>query len=144
MTPTFKAFVFFDSAKVIKALDAATRRNLSKVGAFLRTRERSLIRKRKASAPAGSPPSSHAGDLRRLIFFGYDLATKTVVVGPAPFRKGEAPRLLEFGGTVTRRDRRGRSVRQTYRGNPFAKPALDAENAAGTIPEAWRNSVRSN
>jgi len=34
----------------------------------------------------GSLPSSHVGTLRRLIFFGYDLSARSVVIGPAPLR----------------------------------------------------------
>jgi hypothetical protein len=134
--------LFFDTAKVIRSLDAASRKALSKAGAFIRTRAKSSIRKRKSVAPAGKPPSSHTGDLKRLIFFGYDTTAKSVVIGPAKFRTGEAPNLLEFGGQIVRRGRGGKPTTQHYKGNAFMGPALNAEVAAGTIPEQWRNSVR--
>jgi len=75
---------FFDSEKVLKSVDAATRRVLSKMGAFVRQRARTFIRKapkintktgervkrgrrakglkvHDAIAPPGQPPYYHAG-----------------------------------------------------------------------------------
>jgi len=117
---------FFDRKAVTDAIDAGTRKVLSKFGAFVRTRARSSIRTRKKSSPPGQPPSSHAGDLKRLIFFAYDAVSKSLIVGPIPFRKGEAPRLLEHGGTTTVKTRSGSKVKH-YRGNPFMEPAAKAE-----------------
>ncbi len=117
---------FFDSSAVTDALDAGTRKVLSKFGAYVRTRARTSIRTRKKSAAPGSPPSSHAGDLKRLILFAYDAVNKSLVVGPVPFRKGEAPSLLEHGGTTTVKTKTGSKVKH-YRGNPFMAPAAKAE-----------------
>lgn len=101
---------FFDRAAVLSAVSAAERRVLAKFGAFVRRRAKSSIRKRKRSAPPGSPPSSHRGDLRRLIFFGLDPVSRSVVVGPVVFDKARpqtpgAPEALEHAGAVTRRVR---------------------------------------
>ena len=120
--------LFFDSPRVRRAMDTATRQALGRAGAFIRRRAKSSIRRRKGISQPGQPPHSHAGHLRRLIFFG-----------PVPFKQGEAPRLLEFGGTVTRRTRRRRR-RMTYRKHPFMGPALAAE--LPQLPQRWRNSVR--
>lgn len=114
---------FFDTKAVRDAVDAGTRKALSKFGAFVRQRARSSIRTRKKSSPPGQPPSSHEGSLKRLIFFAYDAEKKTVVIGPVPFRTGAAPALLEYGGAVPRKS--GRPKR--YRGNPFMAPAAAAE-----------------
>lgn len=134
---------FFDRKVVIDAVDRATRKALSKAGAFIRTRSKSSIRSRKKVSAPGSPPSSHTGDLKKRIFFGYEPATKSVVVGPVRFRAGEAPRLLEFGGQARRRSH-GKTRAVAYRPRPFMGPALQKEIAAGTIPKLWSNSVRSN
>ena len=124
--------LFFDTPRVQREVDAATRRALGKAGAFIRQRARTSIR---------NPPSSHAGHLRRLIFFAYDPAGQTVVIGPVPFRKGEAPRLLEFGGTTTHRSRStGRTRRRVYRKRSFMGPAMEAETP--NLPGFFRNSVR--
>ncbi len=117
---------FLDRAAVTSAVDAGKRRALAKAGAFVRRRARSSIRKRKAVSAPGQPPSSHSGELRKLLFFAYDPGTQSVVVGPARFRRGEAPPLLEYGGTVVRRTETGAEAHR-YRARPFMGPALAAE-----------------
>jgi hypothetical protein len=102
---------FFDRDSVISAMDKATRKALSKAGAFIRTRARSSMRRRKSASSPGSPPSVHKGTLKNLLFFSWDPATKSVVIGPEKFARGEAPNLNEFGGTVTRQ----RTVRVSTR-----------------------------
>ncbi len=118
---------FFDRPAVIHRLNAAKRQVLSKAGAFVRTAARRSIRPRKKTAKAGSPPSSHTGLLRRLIFFGYDGDRETVVIGPKLFRKKDPtiPQLLEHGGTATHW-RSGKSL--TYDAFPYMRPAMEAES----------------
>src|SRR4051812_25246821 len=91
--------MFFDRGKVLAAADAATRRVLSKFGAFVRQRARSSIRSRKKVSAPGGPPSSHVGTLKQSILFGYDAARKSVVIGPVAFRgSGMGAAALEEGG----------------------------------------------
>lgn len=108
---------FFDKAAVLRAVDAGTRKALSKFGAFVRRDAKSSVRKRKATAEPGSPPSSHTAKLKNLVFFSYDADQKSVVTGPLAFGTGTVPRLLEEGGT----NAKGRF----YRPFPFMKPAFD-------------------
>ena len=106
------------------------------------------IRPRKRNSRPGEPPSSHAGHLRRLILFGYDRQSDTVVVGPVGFRRSRAPNVLKFGGrTIVERrgklrgggrNREKRTVRIAAR--PYMRLALDKEGA--NLPKVWRNSVR--
>lgn len=131
---------FFDKAAVKKQLDAGVRKQLSKIGAFVRTRARSSIRTRKAVSDPGNPPSSHVGTLKKLLYFAFDPETKSVVIGPVAFGKGEAPGLLERGGRTTKRGRRGETRRLTYRARPFMKPAGDEE--AKRNRDLFRNMVR--
>jgi len=133
--------MFFDRAKVVRAADKASRTALSKAGAFIRQSARTSIRPRKGISPPGSPPYSHTGDLRRRILFGYDASSKSVVVGPLRFKKGEAPPLLEFGGTAKRVKRGGKKVTAVYRPRAFMGPALERE--APKLPRMWANSVKS-
>ncbi len=102
---------FFDREAVLKAVDRARQRNLSKAGAYVRQRARSLIRTRKRVSRAGEPPSSHAGLLRHYLFFAYDRETQSVVVGPAALNQyylagdgrptqGTVPQVLEKGGQI--------------------------------------------
>lgn len=122
------ALAFFDSAKVMAMVDAKRRRALSKFGAFVRRKARSSIRKRKKLSEPGSPPSSHVGTLKNLIYFAYDTSRNSVVVGPTPFRgKAVAPALLERGGSSSQRTKSGRARSTQYRARPFMKPAYEAE-----------------
>ncbi len=154
--------MFFDAPKVKNAVDRAKRRALSKGGAFIRRSAKSSIRKRKAEAQPGKPPSSHEGSLKRLIFFGYDEVTDSTVVGPVPF-KGKAAPLIEFGGTIRTKRRRfvpvgkvGRGAggkftkrklrrvpagtRMTYQPHPYMAPALEKNKQV--LPKVWANSIR--
>lgn len=92
---------FFDRKAVMNGVDRATRKVFSKFGAFVRTRSKTSIRKRKGSAPPGKPPYSHKGQLKRLIFFAFDKDRQSVVIGPTLIdRPTGAPETLEHGDTV--------------------------------------------
>lgn len=134
--------LFFDRQAVISKVDAATRRVLSKFGAFVRRSAKSSIRKRKKAAPPGQPPSSHTGLLKKFIFFGYDAARQSVVIGPTRLNqkgRGEAPPLLEYGGNTTLK-RGGKKRRVTYQARPYMGPAFEKEKPQ--LPAMWRGSVR--
>lgn len=134
--------VFFDRQAVISKVDAASRKVLSKFGAFVRRSAKSSIRKRKKPAPPGSPPSSHTGLLKKFIFFGYDTDARSVVIGPTRLNqkgRGEAPPLLEYGGKTTLK-RRGKRKRTTYKARPYMGPAFEKEKPQ--LPAMWRDSVR--
>jgi len=134
--------LFFDRQAVISKVDAATRRVLSKFGAFVRRSAKSSIRKRKRPAPPGQPPSSHTGLLKKFIFFGYDPARQSVVIGPVRLNqkgRGEAPPLLEYGGKATL-VRRGKKKRTTYQARPYMGPAFEKEKPQ--LPAMWRGSIR--
>ena len=148
---------FFDDSKIERAVERANKRNLSKVGAFIRRRGRSSIRKRKKVSRPGKPPSSHTSDRTvsiKNILFGFDAVNESVIIGPVRLhgQKGIVPSLLEFGGSTTIVSRGPRdtfggraiiSKRAKYKARPFMGPALDSEVAAGTIPQVWSGSVRA-
>ena len=138
--------MFFDRKPVMRAAGRATRRVLSRFGAFVRRTARSSIRRRKRVSDPGQPPSSHAGDLRQGILFGYDDRRDSVVIGPRPFNaknSQDALEMLEHGGTTWRRfgyGSRRRRVRATYQARPFMGPAMEKEEPK--LPQMWRDSVR--
>ncbi len=138
--------MFFDRKAVTRRVDKATRRVLSRFGAFVRTAARSKIRTRKAVSTPGNPPSSHLGLLKRFIYFGYDPARETVVIGPMPLHGrgyGNALEALEYGGTFTRYTggrRRKRRYRAKYKARPFMGPAFEQEKPK--LPQMWRDSVK--
>ena len=132
--------LFFDRAAVTGSVDKATRKVLSKFGAFVRQSARTSIRKRKATSEPEQPPSSHTGLLKRNIFFVFSPETRSVVIGPILLNKGtDAPRILEHGETVVRR-RRNRRVRIKYERRPYMGPAFEKEQSQ--LPALWRNSVK--
>ncbi|HOQ61483.1 MAG TPA: hypothetical protein PKZ08_12740 [Vicinamibacterales bacterium] len=134
--------LFFDKKAVRDKVDAGTRRVLSKFGAFVRRTARGSIRKRKKPSPPGQPPSSHVGLLKKFIFFGYEPAKRSVVIGPVRLSqkgRGEAPHLLEYGGTGTVQ-RKGKRRRAKIRARPFMAPAAEKEHPK--LPAMWRDSVR--
>ena len=132
--------LFFDRARVTNAVDRTTRKNLSRFGAFVRKRARSSIRKRRRISNPGQPPSSHTGLLKRNIFFVYEPARRSVVIGPVLLNSSSgAPELLEHGGTVVRKVG-GRRVRMTYQPRPYMGPAFETEQ--DNLSRLWRNSVK--
>lgn len=147
MTPKFKAFkgMFFDRAKVINAVDQATRKVLSKFGAFVRTAAKSSIRTRKKAVSApGQPPFSKTGLLKKFLFFGFDPSTRSVVIGPAKLNTGsDAPEVLEHGGSTTVFSRRnGKRITKRVRieRRPYMQPALEKEKSK--LGPLWLNSVK--
>lgn len=110
-----KTDLFFDRNRVVNAVGLAAAKSLSRGGAYVRRRARSLVRYRKRASAPGKPPSAHGNwsPLRELIHFNYDPATKSVVVGPAIFgtQGGRVPGVLERGGLAPGR----RNPRRTTR-----------------------------
>ena len=139
--------MFFDSKGVVRRVDKATRRVLSRFGAYVRTAARSSIRRRKRISRPGEPPSSHGGLLKRYILFGYDTGRRSVVIGPMKLNQkvGNAPEALEHGGVsvITEWAPRGekrptRRVRIAAR--PFMGPAMAQEKPK--LPKMWADSIR--
>ena len=149
--------MFFDRAKVASAVDSATRKVLGRFGAFVRTAARSSIKKapyltrktrgkertdfRHKSSRPGRPPYSQTGLLKKFIFFGYDPARQSVVIGPAALntKNTDAPKTLEHGGTTTL-DVGKRKKRITIKARPFMGPAFEKEKPK--LPQMWQDSVK--
>jgi hypothetical protein len=134
--------MFFDRKAVTSRVDRTTRRVLSKFGAFVRTTARHSIRARKKISAPGQPPSSHTGLLKKFIYFGYDPRKESVVIGPVRLSqrgRGEAPHLLEYGGTTTLK-RDGKRKRARFRARPFMGPAFAKEQPK--LPAMWKGSIK--
>lgn len=144
---------FFDRPAVQRALDRTTRRSLSHGGGLVRKIGRRSIRKApagKVSRP-GQPPFSHPPHLLRdKIFYAWDPATNSLVIGPAKLNKpGSAPATLEQGGegTILLRGRRRQDGsreptvvrRARFKARPYMAPAL--AKAAPKLAEMFRDQL---
>lgn len=153
--------MFFDAPKVMRSVDAATRRVLSKFGAYVRTAAqssmlghvtrkgfgaKSKVTNRKGTSKPGQPPTPHTGDLVKFIFFGYDAMRQSVVVGPTRLNKvsfsedmmptrGTVPENLEYGGTAY--------VLEEWTGNHWRRRDLRRRGSVSDVG-AIRESGKSN
>ena len=150
MTMKQAAGGFFDRAKVKRAVDAATRRVLSKFGAFVRRRARSSIRARKAVSEPGQPPTNRTGVLRDGIIFAYEQSFRpNVVIGPVLTNQsarahraaqGTVPQVLEEGGEIIVKTKK-QSRLARIQARPYMQPAFEKEKQL-TLPQLWKGSVK--
>lgn len=96
-----------------RAAERASRRSVVRSLAFIRTKTRSnVLRRRKKVSQPGKPPSVHSKDPTKSlkkIRFDYDNQSMSGVVGPVHFKANRygvrsqttTPNTLEFGGTLT-------------------------------------------
>ena len=162
--------LFFDRALIIARVNIGVRDVFSKFGAYVRTRAKSSIRRRKRPSIPGMPPSSHVGTLRDLIYFGYDPFERSVVIGPTPtnqvFFKGDGSpvsgtgaQVLEEGGQIrilevfkygrwqradlrSRRKLAGLKTRlRTIAIAPRPYMGPAAEIERSKLPTMWQNSI---
>lgn len=156
---------FFDREAVLRRTEAAERKVLSRAGAFVRTRARTSIKRRKGISAPGTPPNAHikGTDGVKKILFMYDPRKATVIIGPVKFNSHgnvTVPGLLEYGGTKrdevtvtrTRSKQKGskgrftgaiksrRRINHRYLARPFMRPALALE--APKFPQLWKDAVR--
>jgi len=98
-------------------------------GALIRTIARRSIRKRKRPSMPGESPTNQTGLLKRFLFYSWDGATQSVVIGPEklPGARGEAPKVLEYG-------------KANFAARPFMRPSLDA--AMAKLPELWNGAIK--
>jgi hypothetical protein len=150
---------FFDRAAVGDRVPPAIRQALSKFGAFVRKRAKSSLKYKDGTSAPGQPAAVHRSDrftrttkskgktkvqhaspLRELLFFSFDQAQRSVVIGPAAGgpRSG-APENLEKGGqAVVGRGAARRSV--SIRARPTMGLAFAAE--LPSAPDNFRDLIR--
>ena len=122
-------------AKVRDSSPAARSVHRRRVKAWERGGRKGPRPKIKRRSRPGEPPAAPSrSPLNSRLFFSYDAATKGVVVGPARFRSGKVPRLLEFGGKTKRGKRR-----VVIAPRPFMRPA--AEKVAPRLAGEFRNQI---
>lgn len=93
---------FFDRKAVAEEVGKGAAQALARAGAFVRTKGRSLLRRRKGPSAPGSPPSVHSSDrfaTLKNILFAWDSRTKSVVVGPVRLNLVNRIKLATGGST---------------------------------------------
>jgi hypothetical protein len=134
--------MFFTSPEVIRAMDDATYRALLRFGQYVRKTARHSIKSGEGPSAPGTPPHSQTGLLKGHIYYGFDPAQRSVVIGPAllrgahGYREATVPEVLEYGGAVRGRDRK----RRGYPDRPYMGPAFEAGQEK--LDEFWRDSVK--
>lgn len=149
---------FFDRLAVTSAMEAATRKALSKGGAFIRQTAKSSLRYRKKASMPGQPPSVHRDDrpggltaskgravsiLKEFIFFAWDASSRSVVIGPAGTNqvaftftrqgkptRGTVPGVLESGGSI--------SVLEVFRAGQWQRADLRSRRRLTGLPQRMR------
>lgn len=137
-----KAF-FFNGDLVKRSVDSETVRVMSKFGAYVRRTAKGLIRTGKKPSKPGKPPKSHKGLLKKFLYFAWDPASRSVVVGPARLSGnglGDAPEVLERGGVVMVRALPPRSGRKatTKQRLAFKRLLKEGRIARSTQPRPMR------
>lgn len=103
---------------------------------FAAQRGRKARRPAAASKP-GEPPRNQSGLLKNFIFFTYERARRSVVIGPARLAGTRTdpppPRILEEGGPI--RNQFGQPAR--IRPRPYMRPAFDRQIERGV----WRRNL---
>lgn len=142
--------LFFDSEKVLKALENGERRALVRNAGFIRTIARRSLRsagkKGKVSQP-GEPPRSVTGKLKKFLNFSYDPATRSAVIGPEGFGwlhftttgldiSEPIPAILEYGGEY-------RVFEERYTKGPY-KTLWSRVDLRRTDRKAWLRFTEEN
>lgn len=131
---------WFDKEYVLRHVDQAKAKILSRFGYFVMRDARQSIRKRKRPAAPGQPPTNQTGLLKKFIYFSYERERRSVVIGPALLpsarQQPPIPQVLEEGGLARGVFRR--PVRIQAR--PYMQPAFDRQ-LAKNMPQMWRNGL---
>jgi hypothetical protein len=103
---------FFRPEAILRAVDAAKRREMGHFGGYVRKVAKHSMKHRRGYSDPGTPPSRHVGLISTLLFYSYDAASDSVVIGPVLSggkREGATtvPELMEHGGRVRRKVTRG-------------------------------------
>lgn len=87
--------------------------------------------KRRPSAPAGSPPYTHTGRIRRAVAFAFSAWRRVTYVGPRKSIIGQAAAVHESGGQLFGR---------RYPARPFRARAL--EKSRDYLVKLWQDSLK--
>ena len=141
---------FFDKDIVVNVITKNERRYLVRAGSYIRKSARSSIKnppkKGERNSSPGNPPFNQTGKLKGGIFFSYDPANRSVVIGPEKLANGDLTLLsaLEFGGRTRWKWKDPKTGTKetgthTIAARPFMRPAM--ERSKGMLQQIWKESI---
>lgn len=134
---------FRETARVLAKFQAEARKAIYyQAGFVMKTARRSIVSADHASRP-GHPPRSVCGQLRDFIFFKWDDASQSMVIGPAAFKSDSTvPAILEGGGTEPATVKVGTKWEHrpvTIEPRPYMAPAFEVSQTR--LPDFWAKSI---
>ena len=123
--------VEFDADGLVARVARASVDILRRMGAYVRTVARRKVRPGERPSPAGTPPHSRTGALKRGILFGVERRQASVLVGPSERSVGTSAAAHEFGGAYKR---------ERYPRRPLMGPAL--KESSPRLARMWRDAVK--
>ena len=135
---------FFYNKKVLRLLDKKTHSVFRRFGGYVRTVAKNSIKpvgKKGTPSKPGQPPKSRKGLLKNFIFYGFDLAKRSVIIGPQKIHglKGKAPNVLEYGGNARNKSQKGHITNAKVSARPYMGPAF--EKGKKKLSSLWANNV---
>ena len=121
----------FDADGLVARVARASVEILRRMGAYVRTVARRKVRPGERPSPAGNPPHSRTGALKRGILFGVERRQASVVIGPSERFVGTSMAAHEFGGAYKR---------QRYPKRPLMGPAL--KESTPRLARMWQDAVK--
>ena len=126
-----KSEIGFDEEGLVARVAKAAVDILRRMGAYVRTVARRKVRTSERPSPAGTPPHSRTGALRRGILFGVEKRRQSVVVGPSERFVGTSMTAHEFGGAYKR---------ERYPKRPLMGPSL--KESVPRLARMWQDAVK--
>ena len=123
--------VEFDADGLTARVARASVDILRRMGAYVRTVARRKVRPGDRPSPAGTPPHSRTGALKRGILFGVERRQGAVLVGPSERFVGTSMAAHEFGGAYKR---------ERYPKRPLMGPSL--KESTPRLARMWQDAVK--
>ena len=127
MTPA----VEFDAEGLVARAARASLDALRRAGAYIRAVARRKVVASPKASPAGQPPHTRRGALKRGLLFGVDTGGERVLVGPGFRFVGTSMSAHEFGGGYRK---------ERYPKRPLMGPAL--RESIPHLARMWRDAVK--
>ena len=126
-----KTEIEFDADGLAARVAKASADVLRRMGAYVRSVARRMVKPGKDPSAPGTPPHSGTGALKRGILFGLEKERRSVVIGPAFRFVGESMSAHEFGGGYRR---------ERYPKRPLMGPAL--KESVPRLSRFWLDAVK--